>query len=141
MEKLLAIAPNAAEALAFSATYSALLVLLGIALAVRVIGVRRSERIGIGDGGSKELARRIRCHGNYSEYAPLLIGLLILLPLLGAKAWLVHLVGLMGLVGRVAHAYGLSQSAGTTFGRLGGMILTFTALGIGAIALLVLAWA
>ncbi len=124
-----------------AATYIALLILLGFALAVRVVAVRRSQKIGIGDGDDRQLMKRIRCHGNFSEYAPLLIAILILLPLLGAKDWVIHLAGAAAVTGRILHAIGLSQTSGISFGRMAGMILTFTTLVLGALALLWLAWA
>jgi uncharacterized membrane protein YecN with MAPEG domain len=128
------------NALAFGASYVACLILLGIVLTVRVILVRRGEKVGIGDGGNRDLAKRIRVHGNFCETAPFLAAILILLPLLGAKEWLVHAIGIPALTGRILHAIGLGRSAGTSFGRVGGMVLTLLALGFGAIALLVLAW-
>jgi uncharacterized protein len=128
------------NALSFAASYAALLVLLGVVLTFRVIVVRRAEKVGIGDGGNKELARRIRVHGNFSEQVPMLLALLILLPLLGAREWLVHLVGVPAVTGRVLHAIGLGQTIGTSLGRVAGMILTTAAIVIGALALLVLAW-
>lgn len=132
---------GAAHALGVSATYIALLLIIGVVLAARVVAVRRSERVGIGDGKNALLLQRIRCHGNFSEYAPLLIALLILLPLLGAREWMVHAAGLGAVVGRVMHAVGLGQTIGPSFGRVGGMILTFTTLILGALALIWLAWA
>lgn len=129
-----------ANALSFAASYIAVLVLLGVVLTFRVIFVRRAEKVGIGDGGNKELARRIRVHGNFCEQAPMLFVVLALLPILGAREWMVHLVGFCAVVGRILHAIGLSQSAGATFGRMVGMILTTSALIIGAISILVLAW-
>lgn len=138
MEKLVQI--GASPALGFAVSYIAVLVLLGVVLAWRVIGIRRSQKIGLGDGEDKVLRRRIRAHGNFSEYAPLLIGLLLALSLVGAKEWAIHLVGLTGVVGRILHAIGLSQSGGASFPRVGGMILTLSALVIGALLTLVFAW-
>jgi len=129
-----------ANALGFAASYVALLALLSIALAYHVIRGRYKFQVGLGDGGEKDLNRRIRAHGNYSEYAPLIMALLILLPLVGAKEWMVHLVGLTGLVGRISHAIGLSGSAGPSIGRAAGMMLTFTSIVSGAALLLFLAW-
>lgn len=131
---------KASLALGFAATYVALLVLLGIVLTFRVIAVRKSAQIGIGDGGDKLLQRRIRVHGNFSETAPFLCACLILLPLLGAPEWLVHVVGVSGLTGRILHAIGLGGSIGISFGRGAGMILTIGALVTSALSLLVLAW-
>lgn len=128
------------QALAFAASYTAILVLLGVVLTVRVILVRRGEKIGLGDGENRTLLKRIRVHGNFCENAPFLIAILLLLALLGAAEWLVHLIGITGLTGRVLHAIGLSKSSGSSFGRVAGMVLTFSALITGAVAILVLAW-
>lgn len=130
----------AAQSLAFSASYIALLVLLYVALTWRVISVRREKRVGIGDGGDRELIRRIRVHGNCAENVPILIGILIALPLVGAPAWVVHLIGVASVTGRVLHAIGLSKSGGPSFGRVVGMVLTLSAHVIGALALIVCAW-
>ena len=45
---------------------------------------RNRHKIGIGDGGDKALARKIRVHGNFVEYVPL--GLLLMALLLGWAA-------------------------------------------------------
>lgn len=138
MDKL--VQPGATQALAFAASYTALLVLLGLGLAFRVVAIRRARRIGIGDGGDAMLARRIRAHGNFSEYAPILMVLLIGLALVGAPEWLVHLIGIPALLGRILHAIGLTRSASANWQRIGGMVLTIGAMATGAMALVVLAW-
>lgn len=131
---------GAGQALAFAASYIALLVLLGVALSANVVRQRFAARVALGDGNDRTLMKRIRAHGNFSEYAPLLIAILILLPLLGAREWLVHMIGLPALVGRLLHGIGITRSGGPGTWRQIGMILTYFTLIIGAIALLVLAW-
>jgi uncharacterized protein len=126
--------------LKIAGVYVALIVLMAVVLAFRVIFRRRGALIGIGDGGDKILIRRTRIHGNFIENATLVLPLLILLPLIGASTWAVHAVGVLFLAGRVAHAFGLSQSAGSSLGRVAGMISTFTALLIGAVSLLLAAF-
>lgn len=138
MEKL--VQTGAGHTLGIAASYVAALIILGVVLALRVIVVRRAEKIGLGDGENRMLNRRIRAHGNFSEYAPLLMIAVLALPLLGAKEWLIHLVGGMGLLGRVLHGIGLTQSGGASLPRVGGMLLTLFALLIGAGALVTLAW-
>ena len=138
MEKLVQV--GSGHALGVAASYVALTILLGVVLAARVILWRRGKQIALGDGDDKEMRRRIRVHGNFSEYAPFILAILVLLPLLGAPEWLIHALGAAGLAGRLLHAIGLSKTAGVSVGRLGGMVLTFSSLVFGAIALLVLAW-
>ena len=116
--------------------YIALLALGLIPLAFRVIVIRRGRRIGIGDGGDRELAQRVRVHANYAENAPFGLALLLALPLAASPAWTVHAVGLCLVVGRAAHAIGLSQTIGSSLGRVAGMVHTFTALIFGAATLL-----
>lgn len=138
MDKL--VQTGSGHTLGIAASYVAALIILGVVLALRVIAVRRAQKISLGDGDDRILRRRIRAHGNFSEYAPLLMVAVLALPLLGAKEWLVHLVGGMGLLGRALHGIGLSQSGGASLPRVGGMVLTVFALLIGAGALLTLAW-
>jgi uncharacterized membrane protein YecN with MAPEG domain len=124
--------------LRISALYVALIILLGVVLTFLVINQRRTKLVGIGDGGNHTVARMVRVHGNFCENAPFAMALLILLPLLGASLIVVHAVGLLFLAGRIAHAYGLSQTAGSSVGRVAGMIMTLTSSLIGAGSLLML---
>ena len=48
--------------------YAALLTLLILGLAVRVMLIRRRTRIGLGDGGDRSVACAIRAHGNAVEH-------------------------------------------------------------------------
>ena len=124
------------SALQASIIYVALLVIGLVPLTLAVIRLRRGKRIGIGDGGNKELAKAIRVHANYAENTPFGLALLLALPLVATPAWAVHVVGLSLLVGRTAHAIGLNQSTGSSLGRVLGMVLTQMALLFGAVLLL-----
>lgn len=122
-----------------AAFYVALHILLLVALIAAVIIRRRQARVGLGDGGDKLLARRIRAHGNAAEQAAPNIAILTLLGLLAAPVYYVHLFGFVSLLARILHAVGLSRTGGPSFGRTLGMVLTTTSFVIGAIGLLVLA--
>ncbi len=128
---------NVPAHIAAAALYTGLLILMAIVLQVRVIRHRRSKKIGIGDGQDRDLTRAIRVHGNYVENVPFVLAGLVMLALIGAPAIVIHGVGLLMLLGRIAHAIGLSQSAGSSLGRVGGMIMTFIALIITAVTLIV----
>jgi uncharacterized membrane protein YecN with MAPEG domain len=138
MDKI--IAPASPLPLSFVASYIAALILLGITLTIRVVMVRRSALISLGDGDNNELRKRIRAHGNFCEHAPLMMAALVLLPLLGAREWMVHLVGACGLSGRILHAIAISGGNRLMRFRVIGMVLTITALSAGAGLLLLLAW-
>lgn len=94
-------------------------------LAVPVVRMRRGRRVGIGDGGDRELARRIRVHANFVEYVPMLLVLLALLELGGLDMRLVAALGGVLLVARLLHAAGLGGSEGKSFGRFWGTLLTW----------------
>ena len=88
--------------------YAGLLALLFIFLSVRVIGMRRSARVALGDGGNPALLRRQRVHGNFAEYVPLALILMALAELQNPPGWMIHAIGIPLLLGRAAHAYGVS---------------------------------
>ena len=115
-----------------TALYAALLTPLLLFLTFRVIGQRRGQRVEIGDGGDKELLRRMRVHANFVETVPFALVLLALAESLKSPSLLLHAAGLALLVGRTIHAYGLSQTPHVMPLRAGGMMLTFAAIGIAA---------
>jgi uncharacterized membrane protein YecN with MAPEG domain len=105
--------------------YAALCGLLVVALAGRVIAIRRATKVGIGDGADRRLARAIRVHANAVEYVPIALILLLVAELGGAGAGLLHGCGIALVVGRIAHALGFTRTAGISFGRTLGVTLTF----------------
>lgn len=105
--------------------YAALLALLALLLAWRVVMRRREASVGIGDGGDEDLARRRRAQGNMLENVPLALLLLLVLELDHTAPWLLHVFGIVLVVARVLHAWGISHSAGTSFGRLVGTLFTW----------------
>ena len=114
--------------------YAGLISLVFVFLSFRVIGLRRKARIGLGDGGNRLLMRRQRVHGNFAEYAPLVIVLMALAELQGHPTWTIHLIGICLVAGRLLHAYGVSQEPELTKLRVAGMALTFTALISGSLS-------
>ncbi|MCC5867515.1 MAG: MAPEG family protein [Gammaproteobacteria bacterium] len=121
--------------------YAGLAVLVLLVLSWRVVRLRRSLRIGLGDGGNADLQRATRVHGNFLEYTPIALLLLALLEFSGlASVWL-HAGGVALLVFRSLHAFGLSSSAGTSFGRFAGTLGTWLLLAALAVTAVVRALA
>jgi uncharacterized membrane protein YecN with MAPEG domain len=114
-----------------TALYAAALALILVVLSARVIAVRRRLRIAVGDAGDDMLARRIRAHGNFTEYVPLALILMLAGEVAGAPDWMLHVLGAALVVGRVTHAWSLS--AHSIPGRTIGMVLTFAVLVGGAV--------
>ena len=111
------------------------LAVLLVVLSMRVVNVRRSERVSLGTGQSPRLERRVRAQGNLAEYAPFGIALVALCELNGAPWWLVGVPAVTFLIGRAMHGYALSFTDGDLRFRVLGMQLTLYAI----IALIVLA--
>ena len=112
---------------AICALYAGIIGLLLLVLAARVSYLRRSLKIGIGDGGDRVLLRAIRAHGNSVEWAIPAILFLLIAELTRAPPVFVHTCGGAIVLGRVLHAIGLSRSAGVSFGRFAGSGLSWGA--------------
>ncbi len=98
-------------------------VLLAIALALHVIVLRNTERVGIGDGNNRKLRRSIRVHSNFTEWVPLALLALLAAELRGTpEPWIAGL-GAALFVSRLGHAWGLNRSIGASIGRTGGITL------------------
>lgn len=89
--------------------YIAIFSLVFTLLSFRVIRLRQTARVAIGDGGDKALRRAIRVHGNFAEYVPLALILIFAAESLGMSAVWVHGLCIALLIGRLFHAYGVSQ--------------------------------
>ncbi len=105
--------------------YAGLIGLLYIALAYNVSRLRVGLKIIMGDGGNDHLNRAIRAHANLTENAPIALILLACIEAQDFSIIVLHVLGATLVVGRLLHAYGLSRSAGPSFGRAGGILLTW----------------
>jgi hypothetical protein len=105
--------------------YATLLGLLFIALSVRTIRLRRKHQVAVGDGDNSELRRAMRVHANFAEYVPLALLLIFFVELDGTPKWWVHALAIALVCGRVAHAWGVSQTKENFRYRVSGMVLTF----------------
>ena len=117
-----------------TAIYAAIIAVLAVVLAARIVPLRRSRRVGLGDGGDRELTRAIRMHANLVEHAPLALILMAACELNHAPSWLLHGLGVALVAGRLLHVLGLSRSTGISFGRTAGTALTWSVLLAGVLA-------
>lgn len=92
-----------------SPLYIAIFSLMFALLSLRVIRLRQTVRVAIGDGGDKALRRAIRVHGNFAEYVPLTLILIFAAESVGVSTEWIHGLGIALFVGRLLHAYGVSQ--------------------------------
>ncbi len=117
-----------------TALYAGLLTALFMVLSLRVIALRRSSRVPIGDGGQALMLRRMRVQANFAEYVPLALILLGLAENLRVDALLLHGLGGLLLLGRLLHAFGMSQANETFAFRVAGVGATATVLILAAAA-------
>lgn len=120
------------NALPITGLFAALMTLLYIVLAIRIIRIRWREQVGIGTGESLPLKAAVRVHGNFAEYVPLALILLALMEGSGASSNLLFALGGLLLVARVCHAVGLTKSIGVSIYRTIGVLGTFAMLLISA---------
>jgi len=119
--------------LSVTAIFAGLLTAMFIRLSFLVIGLRRKNKVSLGDGGIDDLDRAIRAHGNFAEYVPLGLVLMGCLELNGAPLCLVAVLGAMLVAGRHFHAKGIQEPPPNFANRIRGMQLTFASLGLLAV--------
>ena len=116
--------------------YAAILGLWFLVLSFRVVQMRQSGRVSLGDGGNETLLRRMRGQANFAEYAPIGLLLIAFAEGLGAWDWLVNVLNLALLAGRVAHGWAFGFTDHNMRGRVWGMYATLAGVGGGALAIL-----
>jgi len=116
----------------FSAATASILAVLFIKLAFAVIGKRRQHKVALGSGSHPDLEAAIRAHGNFAEYVPLSLFLLLCAELNRSYWWLLACASVTLLVGRYIHAMAIAES--DLKKRVLGMQLTFASLALGVVA-------
>lgn len=105
--------------------YAGLNILINLFLAYRVSANRVRSKVMTGTGNDDPLYNASRAHITNVEYTPIgLIGLVVL-HLLAASIYVIHVVGLALTIGRVLHAIGVSRTGESTPPRLVGTLLTW----------------
>jgi len=116
--------------------YAAILAVALVALSVRVIRLRRRYEISLGHENNSQLERAIRVHANFTEYAPFFLIMLALAEIQGMQPAYVHGFGTCFLAARTAHFVGLRSPDAPGIYRVLGMALTFAAIGLVSVILL-----
>ncbi len=114
-----------------TALYAAVFAVFLIVIAFRVIFRRNAAKVALNDGGDAALGKRIRVHGNFTEYVPLALILMGLCEINGAAPWIIHAMGVVLLAGRLMHVWAIESE--NLPRRIAGMSATFLVLLAGAI--------
>lgn len=88
--------------------YAALLAIIYIKLSFNIISLR--HKVSLGDGGVDELQSAIRIHGNFIEYTPFVLLMMLLLETQQINPYLLHAFGIAFLFSRVAHYVALGKT-------------------------------
>jgi uncharacterized protein len=117
--------------------YAGLNGLIALVLALLVVRQRVKTKTNLGTGGHPALEQAIRAHGNFVEYVPIILLLLLLLELCGTRAIVLYALGAALTIGRILHAWGLHAAPGESVGRRAGIVLTWATLLVAAILAIV----
>jgi uncharacterized membrane protein YecN with MAPEG domain len=120
--------------------YALLLLPIWLTLFMRISALRGSLGQSFGDGGDMPLLRRIRQHGNFIEWVPLVLFLMLLAEVQGLGIVWLHLAGMLLLLGRLVHPFGLiAGNAGHPLRYLGNgtNLLAIAVLATGLVLMLV----
>lgn len=106
---------------------AAILALIYVKISFNVIKNRRKNKVAYGDGGIDNLSKAIRAHGNFIEYSPLVIILIVFLELNHFNPLILLAIGLIFIIGRVIHFKAMTAlgDKGNLKLRVLGMQITF----------------
>lgn len=122
--------------------FAVVFVLIYLLLGVHTHQLRKQAKVPLGEGKDDKLLRASRAHGNFNEYVPLGLILMMLLETTPGGESDAFNVGLLLIVGRVAHAIsviGYEVRSGSYILRIAGMALTWLSLAVAAFSLF-MAW-
>lgn len=116
------------KAIGALALYAGLNAFILIWLAAATGRVRQREKVIMGDGGNPQLIRVMRGHANAIETIPVALILMLLIALLGAPIWAIHILGVALTVGRFLHGLHFTAAEAPSWQRgagagLSGMVL------------------
>jgi len=112
--------------------YAGILGLMFVALSMNVAINRKKLKIALGDDNII-IKRKIRAHGNFSEYTPFFLILLYMIEKNGASPLTINMLGTLFVIARLLHAYSLLKAekyidgkiSSTPIWRMLGMVMTF----------------
>ena len=118
--------------------YAGALALVFLVLSVRVVQGRTGKgRPSLGDGGDKDMLRRIRGHANFAEYVPLILVMMALLESRGVSALALHGLGGSLLAARIAHGVTFAFLENSPLGRTFGATVTLLVLLVAGVLCLI----
>ena len=94
---------NISADISITLVFAAIFGFLHVIFTLRVGNYRFKSKISLGDDGDRELLKRIRAHGNFTENVPIALLLILLNDLNGAEDNTLMLMGSTLLIARLTH--------------------------------------
>ena len=94
---------NISADISITLVFAAIFGFLHVIFTLRVGNYRFKSKISLGDDGDRELLKRIRAHGNFTENVPIALLLILLNDLDGAEDNTLMLMGSTLLISRLTH--------------------------------------
>ena len=94
---------NISADISITLVFAAIFGFLHVIFTLRVGNYRFKSKISLGDDGDRELLKRIRAHGNFTENVPIALLLILLNDLDGAEDSTLMLMGSILLIARLTH--------------------------------------
>lgn len=116
--------------------FAALFALIYILLSLNVARIRVTNKISIGDGENKELARAARAHANFSEYVPFALILFYFIEIMSFSGQMVFILASVLLVSRILHVIGMLSPSRWLVLRSLGALTTFIVILVACVLLL-----
>ena len=113
--------------------YAGILALIYVVLSIYVVMGRYKHRVIFGDDGNPDMVKRVRIHGNFVEYVPLTLLLLLMYEMQAGSIYMIHALGIAFVIGRLLHIFALKTGFFPARGI--GMVLTFAVIAILAVIL------
>jgi len=98
--------------------YAAILALMFFAMNLHIVRGRWKYQVPLGDGGNEDLRRRIRVQGNFVEYVPFALLLMLFAELEAVPIWTIHALGITLIIARKAHAYAIYNADSALIWRI-----------------------
>jgi uncharacterized protein len=124
--------------IAVVAWYAGLNALIGLVLAFNVVRLRAKTKTNLGTGGNAAMEQAVRAHGNFVEYAPFILLLMLIAAMGGETLYWLHGMGITLTVARLLHPWGLLRTPGASVGRFIGTNLTWLVMLVALIRCLLL---
>lgn len=104
---------------------ASLLAILFLIISLKIIKLRKHYKISLGASGHDDLELVIRAHGNFAEYTPITLILMLCAEANKANSILLFIIALFFILGRMMHAYAFIFNKQHFKFRVRGMLLTF----------------